>query len=172
MRLLKISAVALACGVAAYALPPAYAGWGGHGDHKARFEHFCSADNKMDEKIAEHQARRLDHMAERLKLTDAQKSAFKDVQAIRAKAMTDGRAALCAAKPGEMTFEKRLEFRQTRLQARLDTMKVEAPKLVAFYNSLDDKQKAEFDTMRKHRDGGREEGRGHGEGGWRHHHED
>ena len=34
------------------------------------------------------------------------------------------------------------------MQNRLDALKAETPKLIAFYNSLDDKQKAAFEEMR------------------------
>jgi hypothetical protein len=34
------------------------------------------------------------------------------------------------------------------LQNRLDALKAETPKLLAFYNGLDDKQKAAFDALR------------------------
>jgi hypothetical protein len=142
MRLARIASLAIVCGAAAYALPPAKAAWNG----APRMERFCS-DEKFGEKLTEMQKLRAERLAERLKLTEAQKAAFKDVQALRAKAMSDGRAAICAAKPADMTFEKRLEFRQARLQARLDAMKAEAPKLLAFYNSLDEHQKGQFDEI-------------------------
>ena len=176
MRLFRISALALACGAAAYALPPAYAAWGGPGDPKARFERFCSND-KFGEKISEMQAKKAEMLAEKLKLTDAQKAAFKEYQDIRAKAAADGRAAFCASKPTEVSFEKRLELRQTRLQTRLDTLKAEQPKLLAFYNSLNDYQKGQFDEMSKHL-GGDHGGWGHkgwsgeGEHEHEHHHDD
>jgi hypothetical protein len=112
-------------------------------------EKFCS-DGKFGEKFAEMQQKRAEHLAERLKLTDAQKAAFKEAQDLRIKAVTDGRAALCAAKPGQLTFDKRLEFRQARLQAQLDALKAETPKLLAFYNSLDERQKGQFDEISRH----------------------
>jgi hypothetical protein len=154
MRVVRIASLALACGVAAYALPPAQAGWDHRGDPGARHERICS-DEKFGEKVADMQKQRADHLAERLKLTDAQKAAFKEVQAVRAKSMADHRAVLCAAKPAEMSFEKRLEFRQARLQARLDALKAETPKLLAFYNSLDERQKGQFDEISRNERHGR-----------------
>jgi len=142
MRLARIASLALACGAAAYALPPAKAAW----DRAPHMDNVCS-DQKFGDKVAEMQKTRADRLAERLKLTDAQKAAFKEVQDLRAKAITDGRAATCAAKPADMTFDKRLEFRQARLQAQLDALKAEAPKLLAFYNSLDAHQKGQFDEI-------------------------
>ena len=176
MRLARIAALALACGAAAYALPPARAAWGGG----PQMDHFC-ADQKFGDKVAEMQKMRADHLAERLKLTDAQKAAFKEVQDLRAKAITDGRAAICAAKPADMTFDKRLEFRQARLQAQLDALKAETPKLLTFYNSLDAYQKGQFDEISLHAgQGPRGPGMvGHGPGmgpdmdpGMEHHHSD
>jgi len=146
MRLVRIVSIALACGAAAYALPPAaHAGW----DPMARQERFCS-DEKFSEKFAEMQKRQADRLAERLKLNEAQKTAYKDVQALRAKTFADNRAVQCAAKPMDMSFDKRLEFRQARLQARLDALKTETPKLLAFYNSLDERQKGQFDEISRH----------------------
>ncbi len=121
MRVFRIASLALACGLAAYALPPAQAGWD---DPGSRHERFCS-DEKFGDKFADMQKQRAERLAERLRLTDAQKAAFKDVQAVRAKSMADNRAAMCAANPANLTFEKRLEFRQARLQARLDALKAE-----------------------------------------------
>lgn len=157
MRLARIASLALACGAAAYALPPAKAAWDG-GPYMG---HVCS-DQKFGDKVAEMQKMRADRLAERLKLTDAQKAAFKEVQDLRAKAMTDGRAAICAARPADMTFDKRLEFRQSRLQARLDALKAEAPKLLAFYNSLDAHQKGQFDEISLHAGHGPGAMMGHG----------
>jgi hypothetical protein len=154
MRLLRISALALTCGAAAYALPPAaFAGPDDH-DPKSRLEHFCS-DAKFGEKLTERQAKHADHLTERLKLTSAQKAAYKEVQDLRAKALTDGRTALCASKPGELSYEKRVEFRLARLQARLDAVKAETPKLLAFYNSLDERQKGQFEEISRHEGRGR-----------------
>lgn len=147
MRVFRIASLALACGLAAYALPPAQAGWD---DPGSRHERFCS-DEKFGDRFADMQKQRAERLAERLRLTDAQKAAFKDVQAVRAKSMADNRAAMCAANPANLTFEKRLEFRQARLQARLDALKAETPKLLAFYNSLDERQKGQFDEISRHR---------------------
>lgn len=163
MRLVRIASLALACGVAAYSLPPAQAAWGQE-DPKAHHDGFCS-DQKFGDKFAEMQKMRADRLAQRLKLTDAQKAALKDAQDARAKSMADGRAAMCAAKPGEMTFDKRLEFRQSRLQARLDALKAETPKLLAFYNSLDERQKGQYDEITRH-EGFRHHGGFMGHHGW------
>ena len=170
----KIATILLGCAAAAglaASFAPAQAEWG-HSSPQERLEHYCSK-TIPSEKIAEFQAKRLDHVSEKLKLTDAQKAAFKDLQAVRAKAHADAKAAICAAKPDLSSFEKRLEFQQAKLQRRLDALKAEAPKQIAFYNSLDEKQKAAFDEMHAHAGGhfGHHFGHhwGHGEGGWGHH---
>jgi hypothetical protein len=175
MRVLKISVLMLACAAGALALSPARAEWGGHRDAQSRIEHMCS-DQGKDDKAAEFRTKMAEHVAERLKLTDAQKSAFKDLQDFRAKTRADAKAALCASKPDLSTFEKKLEFRETMMQRRLDTLKAVAPKLIAFRNTLDDTQKGEFDHMlhhmMKHRMGhGGWSHHGGGEG-WRHHERD
>jgi hypothetical protein len=165
MRFIKF--LPLLAAFAAGALSPAMAGEEGHGDHKGWIEHVCAPADKDGEK-ADRAQRHADHVAERLKLTDAQKAAFKDLQDVRAKLHADHKAALCASKPDLSTFEKRFAFKQTMLENRLATLKGEAPKLLAFYNSLDEKQKTAFDEMMKHR----RHHRHHGwdRHGWHHHH--
>lgn len=191
MRILKISALLLGCSAGALALAPAFAA-DEHKGPEARFERMCSDQNKdkaseWQAKRAEWQAKRADRLAERLKLTDPQKAAYKDLQDARAKARTDAKAALCANKPDLSTFEKKLAFRELMMQRRLDTFKAMEPKLLAFYNTLDATQKPEFEKierhMMKHRHGGMmdrgmmehgmmDRGEGHGHGWWRHHHDD
>ncbi|MGO9388709.1 Spy/CpxP family protein refolding chaperone [Rhodoblastus sp.] len=175
MRILKISALMLACAAGALALSPARAEMDEHGGPQAAIEKMCS-DTGMSEKIVEEQAVMAARIGVRLQLTDAQKAAFKDLQDTRAKAHADAKAELCASKPDFSSFEKRLAFRGAMLQRRLDTFKTVEPKLLAFYNSLDDKQKKEFAEMRQHMmHRAMEHGwRHHGGGeGWSHHeHED
>jgi hypothetical protein len=97
---------------------------------------------------AAHQARIAEELAKHLRLNDAQKAAFKDFQDARAKSIEAANAHLCANKPDIATFEGRLKFHQTFLEDRLDAVKLENPKLIAFYNSLDAEQKVRFDKMR------------------------
>lgn len=113
-------------------------------------EQMCSTDAQNPQK-AEGMQRRADRLAERLQLTDAQKATFKDLQDTRAKVRADRRTAICASKPDLTTFEARLNFRQTMAERRIADMKTVQPKLIAFYNSLDDEQKAKFERMRRHR---------------------
>jgi hypothetical protein len=98
-----------------------------------------------------HQPELADRLAEHLNLNDAQKAAFKEFHDARKKSLEDTKAALCANKPDQSTFEARLVFGQNFLEARLNALKAENPKLIAFYNSLDARQKEKFDRFRERR---------------------
>lgn len=153
MRVLPISALFLACSLSALALAPASAEPNEKRGPAARIERMC-ADVANSGKFAERQAKRGQRLIEELKLTDAQKAAFKDLQDLRAKNRADAKAAICANKPDLSTFAGRLNFRETQLQRRLDNMKADTPKLLAFYNSLDAGQKAKFEEiLRRGREG-------------------
>lgn len=152
MRLYKISALAAACVAGGLALAqaeprPGEAPRGPQGG----FERMCSADGQADraKRAEEMSARRVTRMATILQLNDAQKAALKDVEDFRAKQRADNRTALCAAKPDLSALPGRLAFREQAMQRRLDSFKAEEPKLLAFYNSLDAKQKAAFDALRE-----------------------
>jgi len=80
---------------------------------------------------------------------DAQKSAFKQFHKASRKSIEDAKVTLCANKPDLSSFEARLNFGQTFLEARLTALKTENPKLIAFYNSLDAEQKEKFDRFRE-----------------------
>jgi Spy/CpxP family protein refolding chaperone len=149
MRILKISALLLACASGALALSPVHAQGAKSAAPQAQTEK-VSSDESQSERFAEWRARRAERFAERLKLTDAQKAAFKELQDARAKARADASATLGAGKPDLSTFEKRIAFREAHLQAQLDVLKAVAPKEIAFYNSLDDKQKQEFEALQRH----------------------
>jgi hypothetical protein len=171
MRLLKISALTIACLSGALALSPARAMESENMGPQAHIEHMCADQGKSD-MMTEHMAKRGEMLAEHLHLTDAQKTAFKELQDVRAKSHADALAAMCSSKPDLSTFEKRIAFHEAMLQRHLDNMKAEAPKLIAFYNSLDDKQKAEFDHMRgMAMEGGHpDDDEDHGEHHHHHHH--
>ena len=87
-----------------------------------------------------------DRLAKRLALTDAQKAALKDVADASASASASAKTALCTDKPDLSTSTGRLAFSEKMTQARLDGLKAIEPKLQAFYDGLDDKQKKAFDT--------------------------
>jgi hypothetical protein len=164
MRILKISALALACAAGGLAISQANAAPDMPKGPQAWIERMCSADAKGD-KLAAHMEKRAAHMATILQLNDAQKATLKDLDEARAKQRADFKASLCAKKPDLSTFPNRLAFREQMMQHRLDALKAETPKLIAFYNSLDDKQKAAFEEMRGAMMGGHGPMMGRGPGG-------
>lgn len=83
-----------------------------------------------------------------LLLSDDQKNALKDYQDAQAKAVADAKARLCDNRPDLTSFEAGLNFRQKMLEDQLETVKAVNPKLIAFYNSLNQEQKSRFDQMR------------------------
>ena len=93
-----------------------------------------------------------ERLALHLNLTDVQKAAYQEFVDARTKAVDDAKVTLCATKPDLSTFESRLTFHQHMLEARLAALKVENPKLLAFYSSLDASQKEKFDQFRRRRD--------------------
>jgi hypothetical protein len=113
------------------------------GNHNALFERLCSKQNtesshrKIGERLIAH-----------LKLTAAQQTAYNDFQESRLKSVNDAKARLCTKEPDLSSFEERLNFSQSFMEARLEAMRAENPKLIAFYNTLDDKQKRKFDDFR------------------------
>ena len=103
------------------------------GDRDRGIERFCSNDKAED--VAAREARMVDRATEGLKLTDAQKAAFKDLQDARIKARADAKTALCSSKPDLSKLEGKLAFHQAILEQRLAEMKATNPKLLAFYKS-------------------------------------
>jgi LTXXQ motif family protein len=87
-----------------------------------------------------------DRLAKRLNLTDAQKAALKDFVDASAASFTSTKTAVCETKPDLATAPGRLAFNEKVMQAQLDGLKAIEPKLQAFYDTLDDKQKHAFDT--------------------------
>lgn len=142
MRKLKVSALLVACLALASASMPVHAA---QDEKQAPFERLCSdpGGRSPEGKFA-------DWLAERLNLNDTQKAALKEFHDARAKALADSKAKLCANKPDLSSFEARLVFGQTFHEARLEALKLENPKLIAFYNSLDDRQKKKFEKIREH----------------------
>jgi hypothetical protein len=106
-------------------------------------ERMCASDAPPSDQ------RGMDRLASRLKLTDAQKAGLKELNDASMKALGESRTALCADKPNLATTPGRMAFAQKMLEARLESMKAAQPKLQAFYDSLDDKQKAAFDSGRR-----------------------
>ncbi len=116
----------------------------------AWIEHVCSKPTDSA-KVAEREQHHIDRVTERLKLTDTQKAAFKDLVDTRAKLRADYKANLCANKPDLSTLEKRLAFTQSWFEKRAADLKATTPKILTVYNSLDEEQKAEFDGFQKAR---------------------
>src|SRR3974377_1625758 len=87
-----------------------------------------------------------DRLARRLNLTEPQKAALKDLTDASASAHASAKKSLCADKPDLSTAPGRLAFAEKMAEASLAGLKGVEPKLQAFYDSLDAKQKKAFDT--------------------------
>jgi hypothetical protein len=87
-----------------------------------------------------------DRLAKRLDLTDSQKAALRDFSDASASAYASAKTALCADKPDLSTTPGRMAFAEKVAETRLSGLKAVEPKLQAFYDSLDAKQKKAFDT--------------------------
>jgi len=88
----------------------------------------------------------IDRLAKRLNLTDPQKAALKDLTDASASAAASAKTALCADKPDLSTTPSRMAFSEKMMETSLASLKTVEPKLQAFYDSLDAKQKTAFDT--------------------------
>jgi hypothetical protein len=78
--------------------------------------------------------------------TDSQKAALKDLTAASASADASAKKSLCADKSDLSTTPGRMAFAEKIAEIRLAGLKAIEPKLQAFYDSLDAKQKKAFDT--------------------------
>ena len=87
-----------------------------------------------------------DRLASRLKLTDPQKAALKNLTDAAASADASAKKSLCADKLDLSTTPGRMAFAEKMADTRLAGLKAVEPKLQAFYDSLDAKQKKAFDT--------------------------
>jgi hypothetical protein len=142
MRKLNVSVLIVAS--LAFAATLSQAAVAQDGSRHSPYERICA-----DKGGPTHHPEMADRLSEYLDLTDAQKAAFKEFHEARRKSLEDSKAALCAGKPDLSSFEARLAFGQSFLEARLAALKAENPKLLAFYNSLDAKQKEKFDRFRE-----------------------
>ncbi len=109
-------------------------------------DRLCATDAKAGDRDAKAAA----HLEKHLQLSAAQKSAFEDFQATRRKAEEEMKTKVCAQKPDVADFKARLELHRKYLEDRLAVLAAENPKLIAFYESLDDKQRALFNELREH----------------------
>ncbi|HKN29520.1 MAG TPA: Spy/CpxP family protein refolding chaperone [Roseiarcus sp.] len=64
----------------------------------------------------------------------------------RSAGAASAKTALCADKPDLSTTPGRMAFAEKMMETRLASLKTIQPKLQAFYDSLDAKQKKAFDT--------------------------
>ncbi|WP_158554843.1 Spy/CpxP family protein refolding chaperone [Methylovirgula sp. 4M-Z18] len=145
--MLKFKTVALTGAALALSLGLAYAE--APKDHQqkgaAMIERLCSDQSQM-----RHDGAKEGSFIDKLSLTDAQKSLWKDLTDARQQTRADLKTSLCSQKPDLSTLTGRLDLREKMMEARLAAFKSTRPKLEAFYNSLDDKQKTAFDAMRDH----------------------
>jgi hypothetical protein len=144
MQYLNVSALVIASAILTAGFGPAKAEDEGRG---SVYDRNCAAPTEHG-----HHHKMAKRLAEHLNLTDAQKAAYKEFVDARTKAVDDAKTIICATKPDLSTFESRLTFHQTMLEARLTALKEENPKLLAFYKSLDADQKVKFDKFRSGRD--------------------
>ena len=87
-----------------------------------------------------------ERLARRLNLTDVQKSALKDMTDAFASANASAKKSLCTDKPDLSTTPGRMAFAEKMAEIRLAGLKAIEPKLQAFYDTLDARQKRAFDT--------------------------
>jgi hypothetical protein len=85
-------------------------------------------------------------LAKRLNLTDPQIAALKALTDASASAEASAKKSLCADKPDLSTTPGRMAFAEKIAETRLAGLKAAEPKLQAFYDSLDAKQKKAFDN--------------------------
>ena len=87
-----------------------------------------------------------ERLARRLNLTDPQKSALRDLTDAFASADASAKKSLCADKPDLSTTPGRMAFAEKMAEIRLAGLQAIEPKLQAFYDTLDARQKRAFDT--------------------------
>jgi hypothetical protein len=87
-----------------------------------------------------------DRLARKLNLTDRQKEMLKEMIEASASADVSAKEALCADKQDLSTAPGRMAFAEKMAETRLAGLKAVEPKLRAFYDGLDAKQKKAFDT--------------------------
>ena len=87
-----------------------------------------------------------ERLARRLNLTDPQKSALRDLTDAFASADASAKKSLCTDKPDLSTTPGRMAFAEKMAEIRLAGLRAIEPKLQAFYDALDARQKRAFDT--------------------------
>ena len=153
--MMKLTISALILGFAAFASAQGQAQPARHGGNEAaaKLERICAPDPDKSAREAKDKSAReakfAEHLTKRLLLNDAQQAAFKEFQLAREKAVETAKTRLCGNKPDMASFEGHLALHQAFLADRLEAVKAENPKLIAFYNSLDAEQKAKFERIRE-----------------------
>jgi hypothetical protein len=144
--MIKLTISALILGFAAFASAQGQAQPAQQGGNEAaaKLERICAPDPERSAR----EAKFAEHLTKHLLLNDAQQAAFKEFQVARDKAVEAAKTRLCGSKPDLSSFEGHLILHQTFLEDRLEALKAENPKLIAFYNSLDAEQKAKFERIR------------------------
>jgi hypothetical protein len=104
-----------------------------------------------DERVSRFAQRRLAHIEQAVKPTDAQRAAFEDFKTASVKAADIVRAACPTER--SLTPTGRLEAAEKRVEARLQAIRTVRPALDNFYRSLSDEQKARFNMLRAHHHG-------------------
>jgi hypothetical protein len=130
------SAILVLLAILAFAITPARAQ--GTWLETRMFRAICSSKAKP--------AANTDRLARRLNLSEPQKAALKDFYDASASADASAKKSLCAEKPDLSTTTGRMAFAEQMTNVRLAGLKAIKPKLQAFYDSLDAKQKKAFDT--------------------------
>ena len=87
-----------------------------------------------------------ERLARRLNLTDPQKSALRDLTDAFASADASAKKSLCVDEPDLTTVPGRMAFAERMAEVRLAGLKAIEPKLQAFYDTLDVRQKRAFNT--------------------------
>lgn len=94
---------------------------------------------------------RIDRLERLVKPTEAQRAKLDDLKAASAKAAETMRTACPADIPATPTGM--MEVMEKRMEAMLAAVKTVRPALEAFYNSLDDEQKAKMNAVQSRRGG-------------------
>lgn len=144
---MKFAIAAIVLGHAAFVSVPGQAQVAPHGENEARatLQRLCAPDPDR----ASREADFAESLAKNIGLNAAQRALFKEFQLVRGKAVEAEKTRLCAHKPELTSFAAYLAFLQTLLENRLETVKAENPKLIAFYDSLDVEQKSKFEQVRE-----------------------
>lgn len=122
--------------------------------HQQHHPDFAALHKDRCEERPAHAAAKLAYVEVKLGLTDAQKPLFAKWRQTVLDNSAKQKAACLAEAPKtdhmQPTVLERKSHEEAALQARLDMLKTTRPTLQAFYDSLTDAQKQEFNHMREH----------------------